>query len=65
MYTFVAIFLFYWGLLLLSQARQILEREFGKLTALCPERLAHTDAKSDVSRMLVYSSSISCCKCVE
>jgi len=31
-----------------TQARQILEREFGKLTALCPERLAHTDAKSDL-----------------
>ena len=33
------------------QARQILEKEFAKLTALCPERVAHADAKSDVSNI--------------
>ncbi|XP_065070914.1 liprin-alpha-1-like isoform X1 [Rhopilema esculentum] len=31
-----------------TQARQILEMEFAKLTALCPDRLLHADGKSDL-----------------
>eukprot|EP00112_Aurelia_sp_Birch-Aquarium-sp1_P024769 Seg798.2 transcript_id=Seg798.2/GoldUCD/mRNA.D3Y31 product=Liprin-alpha-1 protein_id=Seg798.2/GoldUCD/D3Y31 len=31
-----------------TQARQILEREFSKLAALCPDRAVHADGKSDL-----------------